>query len=459
MNSIYILSGLGVIALLSEIFNFRKALLPMILVGLVAAIGALAMDWSGSEITPLFNNMLVFDRYAISFSVLLCTLVFLWILLAKDFLEQGHNFVDKTALILFALVGGVLLTCYNNLVMLFLGIEIISISFYVLAGSNKSDLFSNEAAIKYFLMGAFATGILLFGIALMYGATGTFHLTDIADKIKGSDGAVSPLFITGVVLILIGLAFKVSGAPFHFWAPDVYQGSPTIITAIMATLVKAAAFAGFFRVFYISFNEVIGNWFPVLWIITVLTLVLSNISALVQTNAKRILAYSGIAHAGFMLMGILAMNKYSSSALLYYAIAYSFASLTSFGVLYIVSEKKQNDSVSAFNGLFSTNPFLGFVMLVALLSSAGIPPMAGFFAKYYIFVAALKNEYLWIVLIALVSSLIGVYYYFKMVIAMVNHKAEGDTIEVTMSQKAALILLTIGTLLLGLFPGIITRLL
>jgi len=338
------------------------------------------------------------------------------------------------------------------MIMLFLGIEILSIPMFILAGSNKSNLASNEAALKYFLMGAFATGFLLFGIALLYGETGSFNLENISHAMASHAGGAGTMVVAGVLLILVGLAFKVSAAPFHFWAPDVYTGSPTVVTAYMSTVVKTAAFAGFFRLFFTCFSVSSEVWINTIWVLSALTIVIGNITAVYQVNFKRMLAYSSIAHAGYMLMAILALNNYAQQSILFYGIAYSISSITAFGVLLAVSHTTKNDSIASFNGLAKKNPLLAFITIMAMLSLAGIPPMVGFFAKYFIFTAALQQHYYWLVIIAVLGSLTGVYYYFRVIIAMFKTETEGVEIPMTVTFKATLFIISVGALVLGMMP-------
>ncbi len=456
MKSLLLLSGLGVLALLAEIFNFKKRLFPIVLIGLVGVIGASLKDWNTN--IHYYSDMMVFDNFAICFTVLICSIALLWFVMSQSYFTEETNVTDHFALVLFSLVGAVCMVSYNNMAMLFLGIEILSLSLYVMAGSKKNDLLSNEAALKYFLMGSFATGFLLFGIALIYGTTGSFHLAIIAQFISDSHGALPTLFYAGVLLMLVGMAFKVSAAPFHFWAPDVYHGSPTVVTAFMATIVKTAAFSAFFRLFATCFMEVKGTWTDVVAVMCVLTLLLGNITAIFQQSTKRMLAFSSVAHAGYMLLAIVSLSKLSGSTILYYTAAYSVATIATFTVLYNVMQGV-GDSIDSFNGLSKRNPFAAFVMAVALLSLAGIPPMAGFFAKYYLFTSAMAANYTWLVLFAVVASLIGVYYYFKIIIAMYFKPAKNTTPMQLSSAHQLLLVITLSLILLmGILPDWIIRL-
>lgn len=454
MKALILLSSLGVIALLAEIFSFKKLLFPLVIIGLVTTFLVNVFDW---DLNTTYFGMLQVDHFSVAFSSVFIGVATLWFFMSEGFFQEESNMSDHFSLILFSLVGAVMMVSFTNMSMLFLGIEILSIPMYVLAGSRKSDLLSNEAGFKYLIMGAFATGFLLFGIAMIYGATGSFDIPTIAAAVA-TGGATSTLLLVGVLLMMVGLGFKVSAVPFHFWAPDVYQGAPTPITAFMATIVKGAAFAAFLRLFMGCFVGVHGTWVSILMIMAALTLLLGNITAVVQTSSKRMLAYSSVAHAGYMLLGLLALNDYSTGAILFYTIAYSIGSITSFGVLNMLASARGTDELDVFNGLAKTNPFLAVCMTIALLSLAGIPPTAGFFAKYYIFAAAFHAGFVWLVFIAIIASLIGVYYYFRIIIAMYFKDPSGDLVVVSLSHKLLLAVAALATIAFGLYPDCIIRL-
>jgi len=456
LNTLLVLAGIGVFGLFSEIFRFKKALLPVVFLGLAAALVTTVCDWNTN--VSYFNNMMKVDNFSLAFSAVMICITMLWFIISPGFFTDETSKSDHFTLILFALTGGVLMSSFNNMVMLFLGIEILSISMYILAGSNKKSLASNEAAFKYFLMGSFATGFLLFGIALIYGATGSFDIDVIATRLSEGNLNSSVMLFAGILLTMIAMAFKVSAAPFHFWAPDVYQGAPTVITAFMSTVVKTAAVAAFFRLFIHTFTSMTEVWHTALMIISAATILVGNITAVYQTNVKRMLAYSSIAHAGYMLMAIVSMNSAAPSALLFYVIAYSVSSIASFTILLMVSNSTGNDSIESFYGLGKKNPFLAIMTLISMLSLAGIPPTAGFFAKYYIFIAAMENHMMPLVLIAVLGSLIGVYYYFRVIIAMFR---DGNEKEIDFSGRYKLVMIIAGilALALGVAPGIVTGLL
>ena len=449
MNGLYLICGLGFISLVAEIANLKKALAATILLGLSAATFLVVIDWNSN--LHYYNDMVVFDNFSIAFTTLIIVIAIFWFWMARDYFRAQSHQTDRSALILFSIVGAILMVSFNNMAILFLGIEILSISMYVLAGSKKESLFSNEAAFKYFLMGSFATGFLLMGIALVYGATGSFHIATIANHLAVRSNELPTFFYTGVILMVVGMAFKISVVPFHFWVPDVYEGSPVTITAFMSTVVKIAAIAAFYKVFSVCFSSVQSTWITILQVITVLTLVVSNITAVYQARVKRMLAYSSVGQVGYILLAFIANSATSSGTILYYLASYAVASIATFSVLHEV--ENANESASGFNGLYKRNPMLAVVMTIALLSLAGIPPLAGFFAKYMVFAQALDHGYASLVILAVVTSLVGVYYYFQVIIAMFLKEPDGAFIRLSGSSKVLMSLLVVLTLLLGLFPN------
>lgn len=458
MKGLLIISALGIIAMLAEIFKFKKLLLPIVLMGILAAYAFNFMEWNTSMSISYFDNMIAFDKMGIAFSGIILATAFFWFILANDYFEEDTNTVDHFALVLFALVGALMLTSFKNMTTLFLGIEIMSIPLYVLAASKKKDLKSNEAGFKYLIMGSFASAFLLFGIALVYGATGTFDIMQIRTYISANSQSLPLFFNAGIVMILVAMCFKVSAAPFHFWAPDVYQGSPTLITALMSTVVKTAAFAAFLRLFMVGFAGVSEMWTGILAIVVALSLIIANFSAAMQNSVKRMLAFSSISHAAFMLMVILAnvRSNLSVNALIYYSLAYSFGSIAAFGIIYNVT-RNGNENTDAFNGLAKRNPAMAFCMSVAMLSLAGIPITSGFFAKYFVFTAMIATPYKWLLILAVITSAVGAYYYLKVIIAMYfkTQEVETETIQVEKSQTLVIVLTTVVTLVIGVVPGLV----
>jgi NADH-quinone oxidoreductase subunit N len=459
MKGLLIISGLGLFAMLAEVLKLKKLLLPLVLLGVVAAYVFNVMEWREGMSIPWFDNMILFDKPAIAFSGIIIATAFFWFILANDYFEEASSQTDHFALVLFALVGALMLTSFQNMTTLFLGIEIMSIPMYVLAASKKNDMRSNEAGFKYLIMGAFASAFLLFGIALVYGASGTFDTGEIGAYLRQPGSEPPMFFYAGVILILAAMCFKIAAAPFHFWAPDVYEGSPTLITALMSTVVKTAAFAALMRLFMIGFGPISSLWAGALAAIIALSLIIGNFTAAMQASVKRMLAYSSISHAAFMLMVVLANNRSNISidAIIYYSLAYSIGSIAAFGVLYNVS-REGNESYEAFNGLGKRNPGLALCMSVAMLSLAGIPVAAGFFAKYFVFTVMIATPYKWLLILAVITSAIGAYYYLKVIIAMYfRPQAASAPVNVEKSGMLVIAVTTILTIVLGVMPGLVAE--
>jgi len=459
MKAILLLSGLGVIALFAELFKFRKALFPIVVLGLLGTIATTISYWwyDDGAYNAYFAGMIDFQGSSVIASVIILTTALLWFIMSADYLRKETSETDHTALILFALVGALILTCYTNLTMLFLGIEILSIPLYVLAGSRKTDLGSNEAAFKYFLLGAFASAFLLFGISLVFGAVGSFDNIAVGQYIAAHADNLPGFFYGGVILIMVGMLFKISAAPFHFWAPDVYQGAPTVFTAFMSTVVKTAAIVAIMRLFLsVVFGEIGEFWIPILGVCVGVTFIIGNLTAAIQTSVKRMMAFSSISHAGFLLLAVVASTSFSPKSILFYTVAYSIASLMAFTVLLNIIRVADGDNIENFNGLGKKNPLLAVVMCIALLSLAGIPPTAGFFAKYYVLTAALGTGHYWLAIIGILSSLVGVYYYFRIIIAMYFKDASDDHQYIVDAKHQALLFVTaVATIVLGLLPDLI----
>ncbi|MBX7227629.1 MAG: NADH-quinone oxidoreductase subunit N [Chitinophagales bacterium] len=452
MSAIITLSVLGILVLYLGIFNFKKVLLPVILLGLTVAFVLLATNTG--NVLAADMHMLVFDAPARAFGCLLILITAGVFCLTPGNMEYATKFrQDVFGLMIFSLIGGIMMISYGNLITLFLGIETLSIPLYVMVGSKRSDLKSNEAAMKYFLLGAFATGFLLLGIALIYGATGSFDFRVIAEQCLTLQGNVSSWFEIGVLLLLIGLSFKVSAAPFHFWAPDVYDGAPTIVTTYMSTVVKIAGFGALVRFTRGGFPDmhVFGQF---TFILAILTMTIGNFVATQQKSIKRMLAYSSIAHAGYMLIAIHCSTNASLVNIFIYAFAYSLASLVMFGVFMAIADKYELADIDSFNGLSKKNPLVAICAAIALLSMAGIPITAGFFGKYYIFASAIDSNYFLIVIIAMLNSLVSLYYYLKLIIAMFFKEGSNDVSEKIPALHYFVIFgCTALNILIGLYPN------
>lgn len=419
MKEILIISLLGIAILAIDLVRLRKLALPITIAGLCGLIASAILDWGQNEVPfAQYGGMLRFDNYALAFTITFAFVAALWFLMNSDYYAAGSSKrTDIFALSIFSLCGAVVLSSYSSLVMLFLGVEILSIPLYVLAASDRKNQLSNEAGFKYFFLGSLASATLLFGIALIYGAFGSFDLAVIHEKISRMS-EVSGLALIGIILMLSGFLFKVSVAPFHMWAPDVYQGAPTPVTAFMSTIVKGAAFAGLFRLVSLAISPLPDMVIAALTLMAAITLVVSNLVASTQTNTKRLLAYSSISHAGFMLGFILLAQSANAKYLMYYVLTYSIASLTAFSVVqHVSSYQNKDESFDAFRGLVKRNPLMAGAMTLALLSMAGIPPLGGFLAKYYV-ISDLISSHIALVIVMILTSAVGAYYYLRIIIAM-----------------------------------------
>jgi NADH-quinone oxidoreductase subunit N len=402
-----------------------------------------------------FNDSYIVDHLSVFFILIFTVSSALAILLSIEYNNrEGIKAGEFYSLILFCTVGMILLASSTDLIMIFLGIEIVSICLYVLAGIRRDDVKSNEAALKYFLLGAFATGFLLYGMALMYGATGTTNLLKITAMINSGGVGSQPILLMGVVLLVIGFGFKVASVPFHMWAPDVYQGAPSPVTAFMAVGPKAAAFAAFYRVFAEALPDMASTWETLLYVIAVLTMFIGNLGAIMQTNIKRLLAYSSISHVGYILMAVMAKGSLGSASLLFYMITYALMIFGVFGIIIILGRKgDENLEIEGYSGLGFKHPVLALSMTVFLLSLGGLPPFAGFVAKFYIFSAALKEGFVFLVIIAVLNSAISFYYYLRVIVFMYMKEPVGE-FKITPSPITLFIvaLAVIGTIELGIFP-------
>jgi NADH-quinone oxidoreductase subunit N len=460
MQTLIAISALGVFCLLAEIFNLRKALVPVTIVGLLAILG-ITLNWY--SFSPTFDanyaSMIVADKFAAAFSSLFIVLTIFLIALSHDVYKDHQTKIsDFIAIKIFLLAGAIAMVSFTNLSMFFLGIEVLSISLYILAASKRLDIKSNEAGMKYFLMGSFASGIILFGICLVYGATGYFDVAEIYDL---SQGAGLPIwFPIGITLMIIGMLFKIAAVPFHFWAPDVYEGSPALTTATMSTLAKVVAMATLYKLLSGLTVGLTYNFEIIVVIVSIASMTVGNIMALRQNNVKRMLAFSGISHAGFMLMALLSISN-AASTLLYYTAAYALAGIASFAVIIYVTKNKDNEDISNFNGLGKTNPILAAVLTASLLSMAGIPVFSGFFAKFMLFTQTIKAGYLVVVIAGVINSIISVGYYFKLILAMYTKEAnEGNqTSSTPFVYYFVAIIAIVLNIILGLFPSVLTNLL
>jgi len=455
MNTLVAITALGVLTLLLEILNFRKAIVPITVVGLLAILGITFTEFN----TPAsyYNNMIVVSKFSSAFSALFIVLTVFLVAMAHDFYEDHQTKIsDFIAIKIFMLAGAVAMVSFGNLAMFFLGIEILSISLYVLAASNRMNVKSNEAGMKYFLMGSFASGIILFGICLIYGAMGTFDVAEITDWSRSAELPI--WFPIGIAMVTIGMFFKIAAVPFHFWAPDVYEGSPALVTATMSTLVKVVAVATLYKLLTAMNADISDTFINIIIVISIASMTVGNIMALKQTNVKRMLAFSGISHAGFMLMALLSIST-SAGSLLYYATAYSLSGIAAFAVILYVCKNKDNEDITNFNGLGKNNPLMAAVLTASLLSMAGIPIFAGFFAKLVLFNQTIEAGYLVVVIAAVINSIISVGYYFKLILAMYGKEPNEETAKTPFVFYAVAVVAIILNIVLGLFPSVVLDLL
>ncbi len=450
----------AVLVLLADLWlpQSRKRTLPWISLCGVAVCAAVLVAWWGREVRG-FGGVLSLDMYSSFFSLVFLLGTGLVILLSsfyarKELIEKGEYY----ALLLFATAGAMLMASATELLVLFLGLEILSISLYVLTGFFRERRVSAEASVKYFILGAFASAFLIYGIAFFYGATGDTTYTAIREA--AASGPAGALVYAAAALILIGLLFKLGSVPFHMWVPDAYQGAPTTITGYMSVVSKAAAFAAFIRIFGFSLSSLAPQISAVLWVLAIATMTLGNVVAIAQSNIKRMLAYSGIAHAGYILVALTAAGSAGYSSVLFYALSYAFMTLGAFGV---VSVLRRSDGealdISNYSGLAGRHPMLAAAMAVFMVSLSGIPPTAGFFAKFYVFSAAVGSGYVGLAIIGVLNSLVSVYFYMRIVFLMYM-KEETEPVEsgLSLAGGVALAACVLGTVLIGILPSGLARL-
>jgi NADH-quinone oxidoreductase subunit N len=424
-------------------------------VSLLVLVGAAACVWVvRDQRRSLFDGMFLHDGITVFFTLLFCAIGVVGVLLSWDYVKRmAINHTEYYALLLSSTLGMIVMAASNDLITIFLGLELMSLALYVLVGFRRHHLESNEAALKYFLLGAFASGFLLYGIALLYGATGTTNLQKMQAFLVGSPMLGNPLFIAGVLLLLVGLAFKVSAVPFHMWTPDAYEGAPTSVTAFMSAGAKAAGFAALVRVGLRVLGEVQADWAPVLSAIAVLTMTIGNVTALLQNNVKRMLAYSSIAHAGYVLVALVAGGADGASAALFYLAIYSFMNLGAFGILTLLGrDREERVLISDLRGLGFRHPALGIAMTLFMLSLGGIPPTAGFMGKVYVFGVALRAHLIPLVVIGVLNSVISVFYYLRITVAMYMEEPPGEPVPISPALPATIAL--IGAVVLTLWWGL-----
>jgi len=451
-----VLTAFGLIVMVAEPFlprGEKRMLGPLALVGTLAALGAAVAQAQNPGYA--FSQLVIIDGFSSFLHFVLLAITALTIIASFRYLERENiNHGEYYALLLFGTVGMGIMAAANELILVFLGLETSSIATYILIGFRRTEAKSSESAMKYFLLGSFATAFLLYGIALIFGGTGTTFLPDIAAAL-GAPGTNPALVLMGMGLLFVGLGFKVASAPFQVWTPDVYEGAPTPITAFLSAGPKAAAFAAFLRIFFTALEPTQETWFWVIWASALLTMFVGNLGALVQTNIKRMLAYSSIAHAGYILVAFAAGSELGIAAVLFYLVAYALMKLGAFTVVSHVSAGESHQEIDDYAGLHSRQPLLAACLTIFLLSLIGIPLTAGFLGKFYIFTAAVKANLIWLVVLGVVNSALSVAYYLRVVKVMYMNEPRADleVAPVPASVAFVLTLTALGTLYLGIVPG------
>jgi NADH-quinone oxidoreductase subunit N len=414
-----ILCVAGMIVMVIGLFIDRAKVATAALISLVAALLAIfansPLRWMSKQ---AFAGLISLDSYTWFFNLLILIATGITVLISVRYLtDDDLDLYEYFSLLLFSATGMMFMVSANHILVIFVGLETLSISIYVLAGILPGNVRAKEAALKYLLLGGFSSGIFLYGAALMYGAAGSLSLPVLSKYFQS--GSVSGMATIGVGMLLVGFAFKVAAVPFHMWTPDVYEGAPTPLTGFMSVGVKAAAFAAFVRVFFAALTPIETNWSNILWVLAALTMILGNVTAVVQDNIKRMLAYSSIAHAGYILIGMVAGKEAGTAGILYYLLAYTFTNLGAFAVVALVGRRGEaNVMIDDYRGLANSHPLLALVMSLFLFSLAGFPPTAGFVGKFTIFKAAINQGYIWLVVLGVLTSAVSVFYYFRVIMKM-----------------------------------------
>lgn len=482
-----ILAATGLLVLLVDAFERTPSRSPLFLSVIGASAAAISGFLNLENTGRVFDGMLLNTGYAHFYGILFSFAAILAILLAERYLKEEEVLVGEfSALVLFAACGMIMMAQGSDLIVTFLGLETMSIAFYVLAGLFRRRIESNEAALKYFLLGAFSTGFFLYGIALFYGAFGTTNLDIMRSALEARPEAVenvasNPMVFLAIAMMLLGFCFKVAAFPFHQWAPDVYEGAPTVVSGFMSTAGKAAAFSSMALVFNYMLaplapaigTDTIGKVTGVIGVIAVASMFYGNITALAQTHVKRMLAYSSIAHAGYILLGIATMNEEGAESIAIYLTAYTLMQVGAFGVVALLEKESGGGlTLSDYQGLAKRHPWLAFIMTIMMLSLAGIPPFAGFFGKYYLFVAAINSGLTLYTVLAVIASLISVFFYLRLIVLMyfresdetagygvvVSGGAGAIRVAGTGAAWTALILASALLLVFGVLPKILTDL-
>ncbi len=439
---------------------FRRGQGPNRAAGVLALIGGLVALYFTMNLwdlrTSLFSALYVIDNFGTFFKFIFLIILILVTIVSFGYTEREDLFYGEYySLLLFAALGMMVMVSSNSFITIFIGLEVMSLAIYILCGLMKGQVRAVESALKYFLLGSFATAFFLYGIALVFASTGAIDIQMVRTVGGARNLAINPVFLAGIALLIVGFGFKIASVPFHMWTPDVYEGAPTSITAFMATGVKAAAFGAFLRVFYTAFYPFITEWSSILWFLAVLTMTVGNITALVQNNMKRLLAYSSIAHAGYILIAFVTGDKIMSSSILYYLLAYTFMNIGAFTVVILLGRKgEEHEDIDSYAGLAARHPFISLCMTVFLLSLTGIPPLAGFAGKFYVFSDAIKGHFYWLAVIGMLNSAIAAYYYLRVLMYMYFKEPvkELGRINITPAYVMVMLISVAALLYLGIFP-------
>lgn len=453
---LFIVIGTGLLVVILDLFVAdKKSLGWLSLIGVILAAVVSSMQQGIAGFDPTFQNVAISDGYANFYNLIFMSTAALSILVAMGYLGRvGLQKGEYYALLLFATSGMMAMAMATDLMVVFIGLETMSIALYIMSALNRHSRPSGEAGIKYFLMGAFASSFLLYGMALTYGATGSTNFNEIAGVL--SAGTVAPMAMLGLGLMLVGFAFKVAAVPFQWWTPDVYHGAPTAVTTFMSVGAKAAGFATLMRLLMVSFPASTADWQLIIAILAVLTMTLGNVAALAQKDVKRMLAYSSIAHAGYLLVGVAAGTTEGVSSVLFYLLVYAFMNIGAFAVVGVLEQKNAvGTKLAEYAGLATRNPWLAAVMAVFLFSLTGFPPLAGFWGKFYLFRAAVNADLTWLAVVAVINSGIAAFYYLGVVVQMYMKPAEDGAPEssVQPATQIALAVAGIAVVLIGLIPA------
>ena len=439
----------------AEAFRDPEDRWPMGLLGIVGLIGAAASAVLLWNQNAAGFGVIVADNFGLFITFVLVIVGILTIMFSSQVVRRdGLPAGEYYALTLFAIVGMMMMATANDLLVIFIALEVLSLAVYVLTGINRG-IAGTEAAFKYFLLGAFSSAFFLYGIAFTYGATGSTRLAAVGQAVASISVTSNPLALFAVGLLLVGFAFKISAVPFHMWTPDAYEGAPAVVTGFMSTGVKAAAFAAFARVFLSSFEPFKDSWIPVVAVVAAATMIVGTVVGVAQSNLKRMLAYSSIAHGGYLLVGLVAANQVGKAAILFYLLAYAVTNVAAFGVIALLGTRDRgNDELRDYAGLWYSQPSLAALMTVCLLSLGGIPPTAGFIGKWYIFTAAVSAGYYWLAIIGVLTSVISVFFYIRVVVMMymADRPAEAPAPHVSRLGVAVLSVAIIAIFYLGILP-------